>query len=262
MSISSQRTVIVTGTASGLGRATASRLQADGWHVVGFDRADASGDTTADVDVMDAAQVASAVDAVAAERGINALVNCAGVFLKSFIPLHLVDDEVWAQTIGVNLTGSFNVTRATLPHLMGAGGTIVLVASTAADHSQPGGAAYAASKAGVRALARSVALEYAGHGVRACSVAPGYMRTGMTAPLMKHPELTAVVERGIPLGRISDPSEVANVIAFLVSDQAGFLTGENITVDGGGALMAYTTPDDISRMWARQEDTSTPTEPP
>lgn len=245
---------LVTGSGSGLGRALVTVLTENGWRVAGLDRAGATGDLTFDVDVTDRQAVAAAVSRTAEELGgIEALVTCAGVFPNASSPVHAIDDSAWDLTIGVNLTGSFVTSRAVLPHLIESKGTAVLVSSTAADHSQPGGAAYAASKAGVRALARSIALEYATHGVRACSVSPGYMETGMTAAMLSRDDILAEVTAGIPLGRVSDAGEVARTIAFLVGPDAQFLTGENITVDGGGGLMAYAGRNDVARMWSRLE---------
>ena len=254
MTSSSNRHALVTGTASGLGRALAGHLRDAGWRVTGLDRANATGDLPFDVDVTDVAAVDSAVASAVAEFGaIDAVASCAGVFINSLSPVHAIDDETWATTIGVNLTGSFNVARATLPHLVESKGSIVMVASTAADHSQPGGSAYAASKAGVRALVRSIALEYAIHGVRACSVSPGYMQTGMTAKVLSREDILAEVKASLPLGRVSDPLEVAKTIAFLMGPDASFLTGEDVTVDGGGGLMAYVEPGHVASMWSRHE---------
>lgn len=254
MTSTSERHAVITGTASGLGRALVDRLHDNGWRVTGLDRAGATGDLTFDADVTDVAAIDQAVAAAAAEFGrIDAVATCAGVFVNSLSPVHALTHENWTTTLGVNLTGSFNLAKATLPHLMESKGAIVLVSSTAAEHSQPGGAAYAASKAGVRALARSIALEYAMHGVRACSVSPGYMQTGMTAKVLSRNEIRADVEASIPLGRVSDPAEVAEVISFLLGSGASFLTGEDVTVDGGGGLMAYVDKGHVGSMWSRYE---------
>ena len=254
MTTTSVRTALVTGAASGLGQALVTRLKDDGWRVAGFDVQSPSEHVSHSVDVTDPAALTRAVDEVVAGfGGIDAVASCAGVFRNALTPVHALDDAAWATPLNVNLTGSFNVARATLTHLISRNGVIVFVASTAADHPQPGGVAYAASKAGVRALARSVSLEYARRGVRACSVSPGYMRTGMTEKVLSRDDIRAAIEKSIPAGRVADPAEVAGVIAFLFGADASFLTGQDITVDGGGALTAYTGTDDVARMWSRFE---------
>jgi NAD(P)-dependent dehydrogenase (short-subunit alcohol dehydrogenase family) len=245
---------VVTGAASGLGRAVSERLEHSGWRVAGLDIVSPDTDLSFAVDVSDGAAVRSAVDDVAAAWGtIDGVVSCAGIFRNSLAPAHAITEDDWATTIAVNLTGSFHVAQASLPHLMASRGAIVFVASTAASHPQPGGTAYAASKGGVRALAQSVALEYAPHGVRACSVSPGYMRTGMTQAVLARDEIRTAIEARIPLGRTSDPAEIAQVIAFLLTPAASYLTGQDVVVDGGQALMAFNQPTDVQRMWSRHE---------
>lgn len=246
------RTALVTGAASGLGRAVTTVLRQKGWQVVGFDLAACEADHAFEVDVSDGAAVGAAVAAALAEVGqLDGVAHCAGVFRNTLTPVHSLPDETWAQTIDVNLTGSFNVAKATLPALVERRGAMVLVASTASRHPQPGGVAYAASKAGVRALVEGIALEYAPLGVRACSVSPGYMDTGMTAKVLSREDLRTTIEASIPIGRIADPLEVAEVVAFLLGDGARFLTGQDVMVDGGGALTAYVGPGDVARMWDR-----------
>lgn len=247
------RVALVTGAASGLGREVTRLLTARGWTVAALDREkppEEDRGRSVVADVRDAGAVTGAVADVVAEFGrLDAVAGCAGVFHNDLTPLHLLTDEAWATHLDVNLTGAFHVVRAALPHLMATGGAIALVASVATRLPQPGGAAYAASKAGVASLARAVALEYGPRGVRANAVSPGYMDTPMAAPLMTRPHLRDGIEHGLPLRRAADPSEVAPVIEFLLSDAGRYVTGEEVTVDGAGALTGYTTGDDIDRMW-------------
>lgn len=248
------RTAIVTGAASGLGRAVAATLRDDGWHVAGLDLVVPSDvEVPITVDVSDPDAISTAVTEAVDRLGrLDAVAHCAGVFRNTLAPVHELDDATWGSTINVNLNGSFHVARATLPHLVANRGSIVLVASTAARHPQPGGAAYAASKAGVRALAVSIALEYAPLGVRCCSVSPGYMETGMTEKVLSREAIRADIEASLPLGRVADPAEVADVVTFLLGHGARFLVGQDVTVDGGGALTAYASPKDVERMWERR----------
>lgn len=201
-------------------------------------------------DVSDAAAVESAVaEAVGLVGPLDAVAHCAGIFRNSLSPLHLTSDADWAETVGVNLTGAFHVSRATLPHLVETHGSLVLVSSVGAFNPQPGGAAYSASKAAVAALAGSIALEYGVHGVRCNAVMPGYMSTAMAAPLLERPHLREALEREIPLGRISDPAEVAALIGFLLDPASSYVTGQSITADGGATLTSMTSRRDLDRMW-------------
>lgn len=249
------KVVLVTGAASGLGRSVAEYLAGRGWTVAGLDRTDAPAPgaaLTLTADVRDAAEVSAAVERVAGELGgLHAVAGCAGVFRNDLTPLHELTDETWSLHLDVNVTGAFHVVRAALPHLLAVRGAVALVASVAGRYPQPGGAAYAVSKAGVASLARAIALEYGPRGVRANAVSPGYMDTPMAAPLMSRPHLREAIEHELPLRYAAAPEEIAPVIAFLLSDEGRYVTGEEVTVDGGGALTGYTSGPDIDRMWRR-----------
>lgn len=207
---------------------------------------------TAVADVTNADELRGAVGhLVSALGGLGAVAACAGVSGNTLAPVHLLAPADWDSTVAVNMTGSFHLLQAVLPHLLAAGGSIVLAASVAAHYPQPGGAAYSASKAGLTALARAVALEYAGHGVRCNCVLPGYLRTAMTEALLSRDDRRARIEAAIPAGRVAAPAEAADVIAFLLGRQASYVTGQEIVIDGGASLTSFTDQQDVPRMWRR-----------
>jgi NAD(P)-dependent dehydrogenase (short-subunit alcohol dehydrogenase family) len=241
------KTALVTGAATGIGRATALLLARNGARVVPFGLGDAeleavaaeSGGRAIHGDVTQPADIAEAVAACGARLDI--LVNAAGLIIPDQ-PL-TVSDEVWARTLDVNLTGTMRVCRASLPLLRHRGGAIVNVASVAAFNASPDGVSYAASKAAVVAYTRSLAYAHGADGIRANAVAPGWVRTPMSTYEMRllaeqngttpDAEFQAVGRR-IALGRMAEPAEIAACCLFLVSDEASFVTGAVLVADGGG----------------------------
>jgi NAD(P)-dependent dehydrogenase (short-subunit alcohol dehydrogenase family) len=240
------KVAVVTGAGSGLGHATAVRLASEGAAVACLDMNLEAAQATADeigkaghtarayrVDVSDPTSVKSAVAAAAKDLGRPALlVNCAGI--GKFAHSHEMPYEDWARIIAVNLTGTFLMSQAVLPHLLEGGGNIVNIASNAALMGQPYSAAYCASKGGVVQLTKALADEYLHRGVRVNVVAPG----GINTPLQHAFKLPEGVERKqiykliSPLGN-SQPEEVAALIAFIASDEGRYMTGSVVPIDGG-----------------------------
>lgn len=239
---------LITGGGSGMGQATVLRILREAGTVVAVDvnekglaetarRATEEGTagrlTTIEADVSSEGAVATMVDdAAEALGGIDVLINAAGILRSAHT--HECSLDLWNQVIGVNLTGTFLVTRAALPHLLDGGGAIVNFASTSAFHAHPYMAAYSASKAGVEAFTRTIALEYCKRGVRAVCVAPG----GVATPLVLEIDLPedadgSFFRRLMPNGRgFADPSEVAGMVAALASDDGSFVNGTTLLIDG------------------------------
>ena len=242
--------MIVTGAASGIGRATTERMAAEGATVVAVDRdadglaatekAVADAGTTGDgvtgltADVGDPATAAEAVALATGRHGrLDAVVNNAGIL--RFEHSHEVAAEDWDRVLRVNLTGTFQFCQAALPVMVAAGtGAIVNVASTAAQFGHAWAAAYAASKGGVLALTRTLAVEYAKQGVRVNAVCPGSIDTPIIGAFNVPEGADANLVRRImsPVGS-SGPEPVAAAIAYLASDDASHVNGADLRVDGG-----------------------------
>jgi len=225
------KVAVVTGAASGLGAATCTRLAHEGATVVGLDVTGAS-----PVDVTDEAAVSAAMDAVAAERGhIDVLATFAGV--PGGGPVHGLDAGEWARVIAVNLTGTYLTCKHALRHMIEQrSGSIVTIASVEGIEGTEGGSAYNASKGGVVLLTKNMAIDYGRMGVRVNCVAPGFIDTPMFRSVMGSEGMAQYREEyreHHKLGRFGKPEEIAAAVAFLASDDASFITGHTLVVDGG-----------------------------
>jgi 3-oxoacyl-[acyl-carrier protein] reductase len=213
---------VVTGGTRGIGAAVVTRLRADGWDAVALGRT--GGDVQADVGDPDA--VAAAFDEIEAQRGpVLVLVNNAGL-RRDGLTIRMAPED-WQAVIETNLSGAFHCTRRALGSMLKARwGRIVNVSSVAAVHANPGQANYAASKAGLLALTGTVAREMARKGITCNAVTPGVVETDMTADIVD--ELLPLV----PAGRVGQPEDVAAAISFLCSEEAAYVNGATLAVDG------------------------------
>jgi meso-butanediol dehydrogenase/(S,S)-butanediol dehydrogenase/diacetyl reductase len=238
-----QKIVIVTGAASGIGAATAQRFSSEGACVALVDHnevplAEVAADLPKELtlahiaDVSDSKAVDAMVETVVKRFGrLDILVNNAGIF-EGGDPGEITDEQ-WRKVMSIDADGVFYGCRAALPHLEKTKGAIINTASVSGLGGDWGMSPYNAAKGAVVNLTRALALDLGKKGVRINSVCPSLTRTGMTADMMDDKELLAKFAERIPLGRVCEPHEVAAVIAFLASEDASFMTGANITVDGG-----------------------------
>jgi NAD(P)-dependent dehydrogenase (short-subunit alcohol dehydrogenase family) len=236
---------VVTGGGSGIGAATCRWFAGEGARVVVLDVdrgaaeavAAAVGGVAVCADVSDGTAVEAAFQhAASALGGLDTVVNNAGT--GNVMSLHDYSDAEWDRLLRVNLTGVFNGTRAAVPHLRAGGrtGSIVNVSSLSGLRPTRGEAPYSAAKAGVVALTMSAALEY-GPAMRVNCVSPGFIRTPLTEVAAADDPTRTELEAATPLGRLGTADDVAATIAFLCSDLAAYVTGANLVVDGGSALV-------------------------
>jgi NAD(P)-dependent dehydrogenase (short-subunit alcohol dehydrogenase family) len=240
------KVALVTGAASGIGRATAERLAAEGGRVFCADldgeacgaaakaiRETGGAAAALACDVARSADCGAAVAAAVAEAGrLDVLANVAGIGIYR----HATDytDEEWSRVLEVNLTGTFYMCRAALPHLIESRGNIVNVASTAGLAGTPYGAAYSASKGGVVLLTKTLAVEFGLRGVRVNCICPG----GVDTPLLRSYEVPGgtdprLMARLQLLPTFGEPSEIAALIAYLACDEARYVNGAAVSIDGG-----------------------------
>jgi meso-butanediol dehydrogenase / (S,S)-butanediol dehydrogenase / diacetyl reductase len=224
------KVVLVTGAASGIGKATAVRLAEEGATVVTLDVADG---VDIKCDISDEQQVADAMAAVIAKHDrLDVLCNVAGVLRSDHT--HEVKLADWERIIRINLTGTFLMCRAAIPHLLKSKGNIVNTSSTSALGSHPWMAAYAASKGGILSMTRVIAVEYAKQGLRANCVCPGGINTPLHGQFRMPKAADLELLRGaMPLVPQVGPEYAASVIAFLASDDAKYMNGAEIRADGG-----------------------------
>lgn len=229
---------LVVGGASGIGRACADALAAAGWPTVVADLKPAADDETAiAVDVRDREAAAAAVARVVESHGaVGALVYAAGT--ARVTPILEIDPRQWDLVLGVNLGGAFNFLQAAAPHIP-AGGSYIAISSIDSASPVPGLAHYCASKAGVEALVRSAALELGPQGIRCNAVLPGPVRTPLMAPVLDQPGVADEFVAQTPLRGIAEGADVADVVAFLASREARWITGASIPVDGGMSLTEH-----------------------
>lgn len=223
------RHVIVTGAGSGIGAATAFRLRRDGAKVFGVDL---KGEVELQIDVTEPGASEAIVSAAAKAMGaINGLALCAGI--TGAVPIDGHDDAFWDRVMAVNVTAVFRMVRAALPHLKSAGnGRVVTIGSVMSSFGAPGLTAYASSKHAVLGMTRAMAAELGPDGITVTCIQPGAIETPMTAGAFENAQFADFWRNKAGLRRLGKPEDIADVIAFLMTEDARFVSGTGILVDG------------------------------
>ncbi|OUC76839.1 SDR family NAD(P)-dependent oxidoreductase [Gordonia lacunae] len=236
------KTAIVTGAAGGIGSAIAAGLAREGMHVVGLDADDRVDDVMAAIggsavrgDLTDAAVSQAAVDSAITRTGrLDVIVNAAGI-QKRTDAIDISDDD-FDRLLEVNVSSAYRLVRQATKSLIETKGSVVNIASLSADRAVPGIVPYGATKAALTQLSKGLAAELGRYGIRVNAVAPGYIETPMTADVLGEADFRAAKLNRIPLQRFADGDDVADVVTFLVSDAARYVTGVVLPVDGGYSI--------------------------
>jgi NAD(P)-dependent dehydrogenase (short-subunit alcohol dehydrogenase family) len=230
-------TALVVGGSSGIGAACVESLRAAGWPTAVFDLKPDLGEDAIALDVRDREAVFAAVaELVEAKGPLGTVVYAAGT--ARVTPILAVEPKEWDLVLGVNLTGAFHALQATAPHITD-GGSFTAISSIDSQAPVPGLAPYCASKAGIEALVRSAALELGPAGVRANAVLPGLVRTPLMEAQLQRPGVEEAFLAQTPLRGIAAGAEIGDVVAFLASPAARWITGASIPVDGGMSLTEH-----------------------
>ncbi len=228
------KTAVVTGGASGIGRAIAARLERDGYHVATIDLQPSEADFAYAADVTDRAQVDAALGKIRKQLGpVSVLVNAAG--LDGFSRFTDITFDQWQRVLNVNLNGVFHCCQAVIPEMVDAGwGRIVNISSSSTHSGVAGMAHYVAAKSAVNGLTKSLALEYGPSGITVNAIPPGFIDTPMLRSAEERGNMNVEKATAMtPVGRMGRPEDIAAACAFLVSEEAGYITGQILGVNGG-----------------------------